>query len=106
MTPRVSSDDAGCWIEGSWGQYGIARMVEIATDYGYADAEDIRIARGHLAECSIPGSQWVTDDEVESLHDAADSIESWLNAEVAPPGYYFGWADGEFFLQSESWWDE
>lgn len=34
----------------------------------------------------------------------AESAEAWLNANVAPDGWAFGWHDGEFMLWPDSDW--
>ena len=107
MTTRATHEDAGCWVDGHWGQYGVARMVELAEDYGYDDAEVIDIAARHLSECSHPGTDAnLTDDEHEILFDAVDRVETWLNDQVAPEGYSFGWSDGEFMLWSDASWQD
>ncbi len=103
---RANANDAGCWIDGHWGQYGIARMVDIAEDYGYADAEVIDIASRHLASCGSSSAPNISDDEHESLSWAADDVEQWLTENVAPEGYSFGWHEGEFFLWSTEHWEE
>ncbi len=101
---RASETDAGCWVDGHWGQYGLARMVSIAEDCGYDDDEVIDIATRHLASIGPSTSEPITDDEHEILRDAADEVEQWLNDNVAPDGYYFGWYDGEFMLWSDETW--
>lgn len=110
--PKVSAAAAGCWIDGHWGQYGLAKMVEIAAGYGFGDdnAYDelmVWIAKRHLEECRHPGVDLrITDDEHEILSQSADAVEKWLNDNVAPKGYGFGWHDGEFFLQAHDWWEQ
>jgi len=105
---KATAQDAGCWIDGHWGQYGVARMVELAAGLGYGElpgmAEVIDIAARHLASMGPSTSEPVTDDEHERLSDASDEVEDWLNANVAPEGYSFGWHDGEFYLWSEATW--
>jgi hypothetical protein len=99
--------DAGCWIDGHWGQYGPARLVSIAVVYGYDDDRVVSIARRHLDECSHPGvDNEITDDDFDQLSGAIDEVESWLNANVAPEGFSFGWHDGEFYLWSTETWEE
>jgi hypothetical protein len=103
---KATPADAGCWIDGHWGQYGVSRMVDIATDYGYSDTEVIDLASRKMASMGPSTAPGLTDDDEESLSDAADSAESWLNDNVAPEGFSFGWFDGEFFLQSAAWWED
>lgn len=90
----------GCWIDGHWGQYGIARLVEIAQTYGYENMDVITLAEKHMARAPM------TDNDWEILMDSADSVEDWLNTNVAQPGLRFGWSDGEFFLMDDDWWQK
>ena len=76
----------GCWIEGSWGQYGVVRLQEIAEAYGWTGER--------------------LDADAEFVNDAADEAEAYMNESVAPEGYSFGWHDGEFFLWSDADWEE
>lgn len=103
---KAEPEDAGCWVDGHWGQYGLAHLVLKATDYGYADAEMIDYATRHMASMSPNGDEDLTDDEHEAMSDGADDVESWLNAHVAPEGYSFGWQDGEFFLWADAEWED
>lgn len=103
---RATVADAGCWIDGHWGQYGVARMVELAQGHGYSDSEVTDLAARKQAAMGPSDAPGLSDDEEEHLSDAADEVENWLNENVAPEGYSFGWYDGEFFLQSTAWWEE
>lgn len=110
--PRATADDAGCWIDGHWGQYGTARLVQIAAAYGYVDHPSgalsamTDLAEEHLASMGPSDSPGITDDEHDALMDSADEVEAWLNTYVAPTGHYFGWHDGEFFLWSDEQWED
>lgn len=105
---RATPADAGCWVEGWWGQYGVAHLAEKAEAWGYADAEVIDLATRHLATMgpNTANSPELTDNEHEALSDASDEVENWLNDHVAPEGYSFGWWEGEFFLWSVESWEE
>lgn len=105
---RATAADAGCWVDGHYGQYAVAIMVSVATQCGFADDELALIAARHLASMAAPSdsSSQLTDTEAEYLFDSSDRVESWLNEHVAPAGYLFGWHDGEFFLASDDWWQE
>ena len=106
---RLLPGDSGCYVDGHWGQYGIAHMITRAEDMGYNDAEVIRIADKHLASMITWGSagkEPLTDDEYEIMLCSSDEVEEWLNENVAPEGYSFGWWDGEFFLWSDEQWEE
>jgi hypothetical protein len=98
--------DAGCYVDGHWGQYGTAHMVMRATEFGYADAEVIDLAARHLDNMGPSDAEGLTDDEYWTLVDASDEVENWLNDNVAPQGHSFGWYEGEFYLGSEQWWEE
>lgn len=113
---KADPTDAGCWIDGHWGQYGQARLVEIANDLGLdhptaefdGSARLVEIARKHLASMGPfnPDSPDLDDDEYEYLFDSTDAVEGWLNDNIAPEGFSFGWHDGEFFLWSTETWAE
>lgn len=89
---KASSTDAGCWIDGHWGQFGSSRLIEIAECYGFTFEPP--------TDSDCPG------DIAEQIYEIADEAENWLNAHVAPEGFYFGWYEGEFFLWSAETWDE
>jgi len=66
--------------------------------------------------CSVCGLLPLDDDDVattctvkvdvpEAVVDMADDAENWLNDNVAPEGYAFGWHDGEFFLWTDADWE-
>ena len=123
-TERATADDAGCWIDGHWGQYGTDRLVQIASAWGFVGSGDERdrllitycsqrverdeaTALAALLPLMTPderdAAEWQIAEEVYSL---ADDAESWLNEHAAPEGYSFGWHDGEFFLWSTETWEE
>lgn len=95
---KAEPTDAGCWVDGHWGQYAVARMVELAADHGYDDGEVVGLARRHLASAGPSVAPDLSDDEHEQLSWAADEVEAWMNEHVAPAGFYFEWSEGEFFL--------
>lgn len=102
----------GCWIDGHWGHYGIARLVDIAQDYGMEISELDSLAL-HAYRNGIDEFE---DEQTGEYHDAADwmlmqgglgdEAEEWLNENVALPGFSFGWSDGELFYMNDSWWEE
>jgi hypothetical protein len=98
--------DAGCYVDGHWGQYAVAHMVARATEFGYANAEVIDLADHKLATMYPTNGPELSLDDEEWLSEASDEVENWLNDNVAPEGYSFGWYEGEFYLQSQQWWDE
>lgn len=87
---KADPSEAGCWIDGHWGHYGSQRLLTIASCYGFQysaiDFED--------------------PDCMEAVWWEADIAEAWLNENIAPEGFSFGWYDGEFFLWPEETWQE
>ena len=105
MIYKATKDMGGCWIDGHWGQYGPARLIELAAEHGYADAEAIDLATRHLASIGPSDAPGLDDDEAEALFYASDAAEEWLNSFAAPDGFSFGWHDGEFFLWDAASWE-
>jgi hypothetical protein len=109
---KATPEDAGCYVNGWWGQYAGAHMIMRATEFGYDDTEAIDLASRKLVEMAPNTAKLfgdpvgITDNEHEVLDYAADEAEQWLNDNVAPDDYSFGWHDGEFYLASVDWWDE
>lgn len=98
--------DAGCYVDGHWGQYGVSRVIDVAAGFGFDDAEALDLASRHMALYGPSSAPELTDDDWDSLIWASERAEQWLNDNIAPQDHYFGWYDGEFFLQSVDWWDE
>lgn len=94
--------ETGCYIDGHWGQYGTARIIEIAADFGWVDEEASTLAAKHLASMGPSTSPDLTDDEYDRLIDAADDAEAWLNDNAADDEHYWGWDDGELFYRHVS----
>jgi hypothetical protein len=103
---RAKPEDTGCYVDGHWGNYAVAHMVNRSEEFGYDQPEVIALADRHMASMGPSGTEGLTDDEHETLIDASDDVESWLNEHIAPEGYSFGWWEGEFFLWSDEWWEE
>lgn len=103
---KALPDDAGCYVDGHWGQFGVSRVIGVAADFGFDDAGALDLASRHMATYGPHSAPELTDDELEALDYASDDAVQWLNDNVAPQSYYFGWFDGEFHLQSVDWWDE
>jgi len=106
-TPNVvkaSAKDAGCWIDGRQGQYATPTLVQIAQAHGWGQ----EVGEGTDYDLS---NQWIrgkelTNTEVEKVISMADEAEVWLNENVAPEGFQFGWYEGEFFLWSDEQWED
>lgn len=98
---KAAASDAGCWIDGHWGIYGAVRLVAIATTHGrpMSDEDTKFVDAWHNAISSIDDV-----DVTDAVREIADEAETWMNENIAPDGYSFGWHDGEFFLQSSEWW--
>lgn len=107
----VEQMEAGCYIDGHWGQYGIARVIILASEMGWTDndaeaEQAVELAEKHLASMGPSDSPDLTGDEWEQLMYDADKAEEWLNDNKAMDGYSFGWEDGEFFYMHSSWWND
>lgn len=103
---KASPADAGCYVDGRWGQYGTAHMIERAQEFGYSESEVIELAARHLASMGPSTSEGLTTDEYWLLADLGNNVEAWLNENVAPEGYSFGWYEGEFYLWADSQWED
>lgn len=109
---RATPADAGCWADGVHGVYTGCKVVMDALAYGWRSVthdDDVRVlqwARDGFAD-GEPGAV-LPDTDAETLHviwyEVIDEAETFLNENVAPDGYTFGWCDGDFMLASgESW---
>lgn len=97
--------ETGCYVDGHWGQYGTARVVEIATDLGWDSPSDLELASRHMASSGPSMEPDITPDEFESLDGASDDAEVYLNS-ITPAGYSWGWSGGELFLWPDHAWAE
>jgi hypothetical protein len=86
---------AGCWIDGTWGWRGIIRVIEIAEEHGMTLTEQQRSVVNDADR----------DGVYEEIVGLADEAEEWLNEQIAPEGWSFGWHDGELFLWSDADWE-
>lgn len=91
MTTKWTPDNAGCIFAGHRGRYIFREIVDLALLEGWQPSQPVNL-----------------DDEPDSeqMIWASEEAEDWLNDNVAPEGYHFGWWEGEFFLQPDSWWLE
>ena len=109
MDVREAVSQQGCWIDGSRGWRAAARLVEIAQAWGMRlDEDDRSILGAYLAsEDQLILSTGEDVDVAECVigsNGLADKAEGWLNEDVVPEGWEFGWDDGAFFLwTSEQW---
>ena len=118
MTITVNGNEgveAGCYIAGHHGQYGLDALGDVADQFGILldDEDDPRYwRRGAEAETSEDtiiisngpgriGNHIARYDECfERQVWAADKVEELLNE--ATTGGYWTWEDGEFFLVDET----
>jgi hypothetical protein len=111
---RITDPEAarGCWIEGHRGWTGSGYLVEIAESYGMPlDTDDSAIVAAYLAGVDAPitltTGETIDGDTIhECVIELADRAEQWLNENVAPKGWAFGWLDGEFYLWPDAVWEE
>src|SRR6266704_4844287 len=106
MIIKAPPSDAGCYVDGHWGQYAVAHMINRAEEFGYNNAEVIALADRHIASMGPSDAPGLTVDEYWALNDASDEVEQWLNENIAPEGYSFGWHEGEFFLWNTEQWEQ
>jgi hypothetical protein len=99
---KATPEDAGCYVTGWWGQYAGAHMIAQAQQFGYVNDEVTLLAMRHVPHTDDE----LSFDELEALDAGAEDAERWLNDNVAPNDYLFGWHDGEFYLASVDWWNE
>lgn len=96
---KATPADVGCWVDGHWGQYGAARVIEIALAHGWDDEGAADLAARRMGSMlPNPTNDDLSENDFEKLLWASDDAERWLNENVAPEGYFFEWFDGEFFL--------
>ena len=88
--------EAGLWIVG---HANIDRsIIELAGSYGFEVPKDVMTL--------MDGLPSITMEELEYIFDVVDEAENWLQENVAPEGYSFGWSDGDFYLLSDSNWQD
>jgi hypothetical protein len=103
---KITPPSTGCYVDGHWGQYGIARVIVIADDYGYPYKKDVRLAEKHLASMGPSSEDGLNDVMMDRLVEASDDAEAWLNENVCADGYCWLWCDGEFYYEADRVGDE
>jgi hypothetical protein len=74
--------DAGCWVDGHWGQYAAERLYNIAVGHGVPVPPIPEV----VDDGDLVGWFWDISDEVlDALNAATDAAHTWC------------WADGELF---------
>lgn len=103
----IKPPELGCYVDGRWGQYGPARVIQIACNYGYDDTFLIAANRKlNQMGGNSNYKNYITDNKEEHLIWVSEQAEQWLNENVSDPNHSWGWHDGEFFYQSTEWWAE
>jgi hypothetical protein len=86
---------AGCYIEGSWGQYGTDRLADICDQFGIELNDPDR--PGHWRDLAERADEDGDDHSYwEYHHDQGDTLLDTLNN--ATEGGHWEWVDGELFL--------
>lgn len=113
MTPEKADENQGCWVEGSHGWRAPAVLVNKATEWGMKlEADDRALVdhylAGNVTDVTLPSGSTVKGSDVgDCVTELSDRAEEWLNENVAPAGWTFGWVDaGEFFLWPDAQWEE
>lgn len=102
---RAAPASAGCWIDENRGWRAVPMLVEIAHDMGMTLLPIDEEALHALLHDERPRYLGEAASLVMDQGGLADQAKDWLNAHVAPKGHYFDWADGNFVLQPEAWWE-
>lgn len=111
MSTKLDTDklEPGCYIDGHWGQYGPARMLQMAGEMGWENEAILALAEKKLASMAPSENEELTADEEDQICDALDGAEQWLNDHAVPEDHSWEWIDGEFFLSALDWddgWDD
>ena len=89
-TPLLSPDfnpEPGCYVESSWGHYGISHLIQQFSDNPTA----LHITRVYARGFDVEGELFA------HMVDIADQIEQELN-DALPEGLVAMWTDGEFCI--------
>lgn len=97
---RISPDAAGCWIDDRIGHYISAEVILTAAAYGWKDEAAINAAERYN------GNDPDDEDLPQYVYCAAEDAVEWMNENVAPEGYMFGFHDGGFYMMTPDWWSE
>lgn len=113
MTIRtVTAADAGCWIDGHLGHYISAEVIRVAVLHGWNDLDALRAAEKYFQynrSVNHIEPTWTPEEEganAEFVYEVADEAVRWMNENVAPEGYSFGFFEGEFFLWANTQWND
>lgn len=103
----IRPPEPGCYVDGWWGQYAPARVIQLAGTTGMPDHALINLANAKINSMGTnPHNIELSVDDEEAIVEGSDRAIEWLNENVCQDGYSWGWHDGEFFYQSTEWWAE
>jgi len=103
MSPQHTHITPGCYVDGHWGHYATARMIDVAYELGarWDTFHDDRHAAERYLSTMMPNGVDIDDDDMmilsEIIVDAADAAEEALN-NYLPDDMTAHWHDGEFFV--------
>lgn len=83
-----TSDDVGCLVDGHHGIYAMRKVCDLATSLGWQGFHLVDLGELSLLDVA----------------DYAETAEIWLNENKSSQDCSFGWHEGGFFYQSDSWW--
>jgi hypothetical protein len=104
MSNTITSDQAGCWLDGHFGWHNSYRVAELAFEYGWnpedrPDVEriiDVYKSRDVFGPADKYSDQEI-DDACEQINDVVEEATDYLQS-LAPAGYVFEWDCGELCL--------
>lgn len=96
--------EAGTWISSQWGRYAPFRLVQMAHWHGFKFSREDCAAFDRV-KAELEGGPAAPEADWGALDALADSAEEWVNENVAPAGFRFGWDEGEFVLMTIDWWE-
>ena len=102
---KITADDIGCWFESSRGHYITVDIIELAIAHGMPDTPD---DEGHtladvIADYRDTGG---TGDLCEFVYEDQFAAMDWLNDNIAGDDLHFDMYEGDFMLQTQTWWSE
>jgi len=76
--------ETGCYVEGSWGQYGPDRLADRAENFGWTPADIMDDPRYWRVAADDENASELTASLAWERHsETADAIEQWLNDHTA-----------------------
>jgi hypothetical protein len=120
ITTEYAEAHSGCWLEGSRGWTAPGLLVAMAEERGMPlDDDDRKVLEVYMAgdwpaaleTLTLPSGEKISKSDIgDFVTDRSDGLatkaEAWLNENVTPDGWSFGWHNGEFYLWSDAQWEE